>query len=121
MGRKRAARSRVCSRQTSRWTRSWKRERVRRAADLKNSEHRLRLCRIIQAQRAFADAGNGFAFELQRKSFLHPLRVAGKIFKSRRAQLRRVHEPERAEAVLARRSEEHTSELQSLRHLVCRL
>src|ERR1035437_8908605 len=90
----------VCSRRTPRWTRSLRRERVRRPADLKNGEANLRRRRVVQAERAFTDFGKRFAFELQRKVFRQRTGVAGEIFKTFRAQRRVVDEAEGSAASL---------------------
>src|ERR1035437_1475972 len=90
----------VCSRQRSRWTRSLRRERARRPADLKNGEANLRLRRVIQAKCAFTDFGKRFAIEPQRKFFRQRTRAARKVFKTFRAQQCGVDEAEGAAASL---------------------
>src|SRR5258705_6905228 len=47
-------------------------------------------------------------------------RKDGRTERGKDGKARQSH-PERSEGAMIRRSEEHTSELQSLRHLVCRL
>jgi hypothetical protein len=64
------------------------------AGDSENPQTRLRGGGIVEAKCAFADAGNGVAFHLERTFFRQHPGVSGKIFVARRAQLGVVQQPE---------------------------